>query len=249
MVTGPDRSTRTACSVMAVRPRRRARWPSCPSRGTASSRPHPRPAQPRRAQIPVRAGLARHGAQVVPEVVEGRAAPEPVAVVDAVDDQSRLEHERVRDHRVVVRIGVLGDVEVLLDCSAGVGQERPRGADRRAELLQRVVLVGGDRDDLGIGHRDLRVVGGQLQVLLMLLRTVVTAGEREDQRIAALELTERADGAGVIGQRVIGKAGAGDDVGTHGMIASQGCLRPVLRTGNRAVVAAAPDSARLYRPT
>jgi hypothetical protein len=79
-----------------------------------------------------------------------------------VDDQPRLEHEGVRDHRVVLGVGVLGDVEVLLDRPPGIGQEGPRGADRCAELLQRVVLVGGDRDDLGVGHRDLRVVGGHL---------------------------------------------------------------------------------------
>src|SRR3954447_22527623 len=47
----------------------------------------PRLAQPRRAQVPVRADLARGGAQVVPEVGDRGPAPEPVAVVDAVDDQ------------------------------------------------------------------------------------------------------------------------------------------------------------------
>src|SRR6202051_128545 len=47
----------------------------------------------RTAQIPVRTDLARHGAQVVPEVDGGRPAPEPIAVIDAVDDESRLEHE------------------------------------------------------------------------------------------------------------------------------------------------------------
>jgi hypothetical protein len=39
------------------------------------------------AQVPVRADLAGHGAQVTAEVLDRRAAPEPVAVVDAVDDQ------------------------------------------------------------------------------------------------------------------------------------------------------------------
>ena len=39
------------------------------------------------------------------------------------------------------------------------GSERngPLGADRRAELLQRVVLVGRDRDDLRVGHGELRL--------------------------------------------------------------------------------------------
>ena len=99
----------------------------------------------------------------------------------------------------MLRVGVLLDVEVPLDCSAGVGQERPRGADRRAEFLQRVVLVGGDRDDLGIGHGDLRIEGSQLEVLVVLLGAVVPAGQREDQRIVALQLAEPAGHVGVIG--------------------------------------------------
>ena len=41
-------------------------------------------------------------------------------------------------------------------------------------------------------------------MLLVFFPAVVAAREREDQRIAALELAERADGAGVAGQRVIG---------------------------------------------
>jgi hypothetical protein len=83
-----------------------------------------------------------------------------------------------------------------------------------------VVLVGGDRDDLGVGHRDLREVGGQLEVLLVLLGAVVAAREQEDQRVAALELAEPANGGSVVGQRVIREDAAGDDVGTHGMTAS-----------------------------
>ena len=71
----------------------------------------------------------------MPQVVERGPPPEPVAVVDAVDDQSRFEHERVRDHRVVLGVGVLLDAEVLLDYPPGVGQEGPLGAYRAAELL------------------------------------------------------------------------------------------------------------------
>ena len=134
-------------------------------------------------------------AQVAPEVVERRPPPEPVAVVDRVDDEPRLEHERVRDHRVVVGVGVLLDVEVLLDDAPRVGEERPLGADRVAELLERVVRVGRDRGDLGVGHGDLRIVRGELEVLLVLLRAVVAAREREDQRVVALDLAELAGDA------------------------------------------------------
>src|SRR3954454_12976015 len=63
------------------------------------------------AEVPVGADLARDGLQVVTEVDPGGTDPEPVAVVDAVDDEPRFDHERVRDHRVVVRVGVLLDIE------------------------------------------------------------------------------------------------------------------------------------------
>jgi len=44
---------------------------------------------------------------------------------------------------------------------------------------------------------------------------------REDQRLAALHLAERRDGAGVVGQRVVGEDAARDDVETHSRTASQ----------------------------
>ena len=54
------------------------------------------------------------------------------------------------------------------------------------------MVVGGDRDDLGVRHGDLRIERGELQMLLVLLWTVVAAREREDQRIVALQLAELA---------------------------------------------------------
>src|SRR5215212_1114986 len=151
----------------------------------------------------------------MPEVVERRAPPEPVAVVDRVDDQPRLEHERVRDHRVVIGIGVLPDVELFLDDSARIREERPLRTDRVAELLGRVVLVGGDCGDFGVGDVDLRIVRGELEVLLVLLWAVVAAREREDHRILALDLAEPARDALVVGQLVVGESVAWDDVGAH----------------------------------
>ena len=117
-----------------------------------------------------------------------------------MDDQARLEHQRVRDHRVVLGVGVFLDVEVALDGAAGVGEERPLGADRGPELLQGVMVVGGDGDDLRVADGDLRIVRCELQVLLVLLRAVVAPRQGEDQRVVALELAQRAHGAGVIRQ-------------------------------------------------
>src|ERR1700683_2304015 len=92
-------------------------------------------AEPRGTQIPVGADLASHGPQVVPEIDDIRPPPEPIAVIDAVDDESWFEHECVRNHRIMLRVGILRDVEVLLNRSFGVGEEGPLGTHRRAELL------------------------------------------------------------------------------------------------------------------
>ena len=61
--------------------------------------------------------FARHRSQVVPEVNDRGPAPEPVAVIDAVDNETRLEHECVWNHWIVLGVGVLRDVEVLLNRS------------------------------------------------------------------------------------------------------------------------------------
>src|SRR3954471_8316754 len=194
--------------VPAVEARVVARVPGLPQSG--------------RAQVPVGSDLAGDVAQVVPEVVEGGAPPEPVAVVYAMDDEAGPEHDGVGNHRVVVRVGVLLDVEVLLDDAPGVGEEGPLGADRVAELLEGVVLVGRDRGDLRVRDVDLRKVRGELEVLLVLLGAVVAAREREDHRVVALDLAELARQVLVVGQFVVRERGAGCDVRAHGLSLGRG---------------------------
>lgn len=58
----------------------------------------------------------------------GREAKEPVAHVNLVDEQTGLEHNRVRDHGIVGRISVFDDVEAFLNHTAGVQQGPPAGA-------------------------------------------------------------------------------------------------------------------------
>ncbi len=133
----------------------------CSTHGRPISRPRSMPRGAPESSDPSRGDLARHGAQVVPEVADRRPPPKPLAVIDAVDDEPRLEHERMRDHRIMLRVSVLRDVEVLLNGSLGVGEEGPLGAHRRAEFPQSVVVIGGDRGNPGVGHGDLRIKRGR----------------------------------------------------------------------------------------
>ena len=52
-------------------------------------------------------------------------------------------------------------------------------------------------------------------MLLVFLRTVMAAGEREDQRVISLQFAELAQSARVIGQLIIGESVPRNDVRTH----------------------------------
>ena len=57
-----------------------------------------------------------------------------VTVIDAVDYEARLEHDRVSNRRVVLGVGVLLDVEIL----SGMGS-CPRGYKTLARPAQRAM--------------------------------------------------------------------------------------------------------------
>jgi hypothetical protein len=91
-------------------------------------------------------------------------------------------------------------------------------ADRGAELAGLDDIVGRDCHDLGVGDRDLRVRGRQLEVLQVVLRAEVTSGEHEDQRVVPLQLAQPPPHFGVIGQLVVGEGPARDDIGAHDLV-------------------------------
>ena len=71
------------------------------------------------------------------------------------------------------------------------------------------MVIGGDRDNLGISHSDLRIKRGKLQMLLVFFRAVVAARKCQDQGIVALQFAEPARCARVIGQLIVRKNGSG----------------------------------------
>src|SRR4051812_11058005 len=171
----------------AVSRRRTSLVPSVEGRAVARV---PTLAQSWRAQVPVGPNLAGHHPQIAPEIGDGRAPPEPVPVVDAVNHETRPEDQRVRDHRVVFRVCVLLYVEILLYRSFRIGQKRPFRANGRPELLKGVMVVGRNRRDLRVGDRYLWVERREFQMLLVFLGAVMASSEREDHRVFTLQLTE-----------------------------------------------------------
>src|SRR5258708_39158991 len=77
------------------------------------------------------------------------------------------------------------------------------------------MVIGGDRDNLGISHSDLRIKRGKLQMLLVLFRAVVAARKCQDQRIVALQFAEPARCSRVIGQLIVRENGSGYEVVSH----------------------------------
>src|SRR5262245_2339485 len=78
-----------------------------------------------------------------------------------------------------------------------------------------VMVVGRDRRDLRVGHRDFRVERSELQVLLVFLGTVMTSSQGEYHRILTLDLAQLSDRLRVVRQLVVGKHRTRNDVGSH----------------------------------
>jgi hypothetical protein len=145
-----------------------------------------------------------------------RGSPEvPVAVVDLVNDETRLENDHVRDHGVIRGIRVFDDVEVFLDVPSRIGEEGPVGADSGAKLVRLIDVVGADRDELAIANLDLTVELNQPLRLTAVLGSITAAAQDENHRVVALQLGELPAFCGVVGQLVIWEDGSGNDVCAH----------------------------------
>src|SRR5436305_8961231 len=87
-------------------------------------------AQPWCREVPIRAYLARDLAEIITKVFGRRPTPEPVAIIDFVNDQPRLKHERMRNHRVMERVRIFLNIQVLLYLTPRIrkkGPLRPNG--------------------------------------------------------------------------------------------------------------------------
>jgi hypothetical protein len=89
-----------------------------------------------RRDIPVRPAFLEDRAEVLAEFFHRRPPEEPIAHVDFINHEIGLEHDDVGDHGIVERVGVFGDVEIFLDGTPHVREERPVGGDAAAILIR-----------------------------------------------------------------------------------------------------------------
>ncbi len=155
--------------------------------------------------VPVRPAFLGNGTEVLPELFQRRPAKEPVAVVNLVNDKTGLEHNRVRNHRIVARIGVLSDVEIFLDLARRVGEKRPARADSGAKLIRLGDVVRANRDQPAIAYLELTVKLEKSFMLPAILGTITSAAENENRRMLSLEFRELPTLRRVIGKLVIGE--------------------------------------------
>jgi hypothetical protein len=132
-----------------------------------------------------------------------------------VNDKTGLKHDHVRDHGIVSGVGVLGDVEILLDHPARVGQERPVGADSAAIFIGFSDIVGADRHQPAIADLELAMEFDKPFRLPAVFRTVAAAAEDENHRMRPLQFGEFSTFRGVVGKLVVGENSPWDHVGSH----------------------------------
>ncbi len=96
--------------------------------------------------IPIGSTFSENRTQILAEILDCGSAKEPVAVVDLVNDETRFKHDRVWDHRIVQRIRVFGNIEIFLNYTPGVGQERPVGANSTSKFIGLNDVVCSDCD-------------------------------------------------------------------------------------------------------
>ena len=89
--------------------------------------------------VPVRTAFLQHGTQVLPKLFDGRSVKKPVAVVDLEYNETRFEDDDMRDHRIVLGVLILSDVEILLNLPV-----RTRTADRYRVVQPRNSAPGRD---------------------------------------------------------------------------------------------------------
>ena len=73
------------------------------------------------SDVPIRSTFLRHVAQVLPKLFDGRTTEKPIAAVNLEYDESRFEDDDMRDHRIVLGVRVLDDVQILLNLAPRIG--------------------------------------------------------------------------------------------------------------------------------
>src|SRR5882724_744341 len=179
-----------------------------------------------RCDVPVGPAFPGNRTQVLAQVFHSGPAPEPIAVVDLINNETGLQDNHVRDHGIVDRIRVFGNVEIFLDHTTCVGEKRPVGTDSSAIFIRLGDIVGANGDEPTIGNLKFTMELNQQFSLPAVLRAETAAAEDEDHGIVALQFGQLSPFRGVVGKFIVGEASPWNDVRSHRRSSSVGCALP-----------------------
>jgi hypothetical protein len=115
----------------------------------------------------------------------------------------------------VERIRIFGDIEIFLDDTPRVREERPMSADTAAIFIRLSDVVGADCDKAAISNLHLTMEFKKSLSLSAVLGAETAAAEDEYHRMLALQLGELSAFRRVVGEFVVGKNGPWKNVRSH----------------------------------
>src|SRR5262249_54454619 len=119
------------------------------------------------------------------------------------------------DHRIVDRIRVFGNVEIFLDHTRRVGEERPVGTDSTAIFIGLSDIVGADCDKAAIANLELTMELNKPFRLPAVFGAETSAAEDENHRVLSLQFGELPPLSGVVGKLIIGEDSPWNNVRSH----------------------------------
>jgi hypothetical protein len=121
----------------------------------------------------------------------------------------------VRDHGIVERISVFGDVEILLNDTPSVREKRPVGIDSAAIFIGLGDIVGANCDQPTIGNLELTMELNQAFRLSTVLGAETAAAEDENHRMLALQFGELPAFRGLVGYLIVREDSTWNNVSSH----------------------------------
>jgi hypothetical protein len=130
----------------------------------------------------------------------------------------------VQDHGIVSGIRVFGDVEIFLNNTPCVGEERPVGSDSAEIFIRFGNIVGAYRDQPAIGNLKFTMKLNKSLRLPAVLGTETSAAEDENHGMLSLQFGELPAFRGVIGKLIVGEDRAWNDVRSRMKSSTVGCV-------------------------
>src|SRR5260370_12940490 len=119
------------------------------------------------------------------------------------------------DHRIVDRISVFGDVEIFLDKTPCIREERPVGTDSTPIFIRLSNIVGADCDQEAIANLDLTMELNKSFSLPAVFRAETSAAQDENHGVLSLQHGELPPLSGVVGELIVGEDCPGNNVRSH----------------------------------